>query len=95
MSATKIKAGVFFGPKKKIIECQGFPKKLTRTWKSPQNSFVAVIRGLLTNYRGEKYVELCWELGKDLRQNVLQDVPQRYILNVHLDKFKENTEAYT
>jgi hypothetical protein len=58
-SEAKVKAGVFVGPQiKKILECKEFPKILTTKEKAAWNSFVAVVRGFLSNHKAENYVEL-------------------------------------
>jgi hypothetical protein len=96
LSEAKVKAGVFIGPQiKKILECNEFPKKLTRKEKAAWNSFVAVVQGFLGNHKAENYVELVETLVKNYGTMGCRMSLKVHILDAHLDKFKENLGAYS
>jgi hypothetical protein len=92
----KVKVGVFVGPQiKKILECKEFPKMLTTKERAAWNSFVAVVRGFLGNHKAEYYVELVENLVKNYGKMGCRMSLKVHILDAHLDKFKENTGAYS
>ncbi|XP_061409988.1 uncharacterized protein LOC133344058 [Lethenteron reissneri] len=96
LSEAKVKAGVFVRSQiKKILECNEFPKKLTRKEKAAWNSFVAVVRGFLGNDKVENYVELVETLVKNYGTMGCMMSLKVHILDAHLDKFKENMGAYS
>lgn len=96
LSEAKVKAGIFVGPQiKKIIECDEFTKKLTRTEKAAWKSFVAVVQGFLGNYKAENYKQLVKTLIKNYAKMGCRMSLKVHILDAHLDKFKENMGDYS
>ena len=59
------------------------------------NSFVAVVYGFLGNYMTENYVEVVQTFIKNYAKMGCRMSLKVHILDAHLDKFKENMEAYS
>ena len=92
--ATRGKGHIFVGPQvKKIIECGEFAKLLNRKQKTAWNSFAAVVHGFLGSSKAENYVQMVQTLIKNCAKMGCRMSLKVLILDVHLDKFKENMGA--
>ena len=58
--------------------------------KAAWNSFAELVHGFLDNQRAEKYIELVAKLTKTYGEIGGRMSLKFYILNAHLDEFKEN-----
>ena len=95
-SEAKVKAGIFVGPQiEKIIECDEFANLLNRTEKTAWNSFVAVAHGFLGNHKAENCVQLGQSLAKNYAKVGCSMSLKVHILEVYLQKFKNNMGAYS
>jgi len=95
LSNEKLKAGVFDGPQiRKLLNDSGFITSMNDDEASAWNSYAAVVKNFLGNYRADNFKELVKTMlshYKNLGCNMSIKV---HFLHSHLERFPENLGTY-
>ena len=96
LSEAKVKGGIFIGPQVKLIlKSDEFLETLSAVEKDAWICFAAVVQGFLGNNKENNYAELVGNLVNSYGNMGCRMSMKVYMLDAHLDEFKENLGAYS